>query len=450
MRFTASVGRFLGALSVVALTPGWALAQSDVAAEAGSLFQFNFSNPGAKSLGMGGALTGLGDDATGAWTNPAGLLNMSRPEVSFEFRSFDYSTPFVKSGRATGSPTNIGVDTVSTLVNGSANNRANTLSFSSLVVPAGNWAVAAYVNQAARFKATASTDGAFYSPNSTTTARLRPVDGDLDLSVTTFGAAVSRRLSEQFYVGASVSAFRLSLDSQVLRYNLNQSSAAAILAPGGFYGTPLRSTQNVIYRGTQDGTGTKVGGSVGVSWNASEQVRIGASYRRAPRFDVAADAVSGAASVAPNTTLIDDTTHFKVPDVFSVGVMVRPVPELSLVVDFRNIRYSQLVEDFKVFDGSATSDEFKVDNGNEVRAGAEYVAGSVALRGGFWYDPDHRIRFEPKDGRFNADSIIYRPGDSVVHGSGGVGLLFRDFQVDFGVDYSKLVTTVAVSTVIRF
>ena len=34
---------------------------------------FNFRNPGARSLGMGGAFLGLADDATAAETNPAGL-----------------------------------------------------------------------------------------------------------------------------------------------------------------------------------------------------------------------------------------------------------------------------------------------------------------------------------------------------------------------------------------
>ena len=35
--------------------------------------QFDFVNPGAKSLALGGAFTGLADDATAGFANPAGL-----------------------------------------------------------------------------------------------------------------------------------------------------------------------------------------------------------------------------------------------------------------------------------------------------------------------------------------------------------------------------------------
>src|SRR2546422_11079012 len=45
-------------------------------------FQFNFNNPGARALGMGGAFIGVADDATAAVTNPAGLVILQRPGLS--------------------------------------------------------------------------------------------------------------------------------------------------------------------------------------------------------------------------------------------------------------------------------------------------------------------------------------------------------------------------------
>src|SRR2546422_3191528 len=50
--------------------------------------QFNFGNPGARSLGMGGAFLGLADDASAAEANPAGLTILRKPEVSIEARNF--------------------------------------------------------------------------------------------------------------------------------------------------------------------------------------------------------------------------------------------------------------------------------------------------------------------------------------------------------------------------
>lgn len=62
--------------------------------------QFNFSDPGARSLGLGGAFVGLADDATAAFANPAGLVQLGRPEISLEGRRTSYSTPYTEGGRA--------------------------------------------------------------------------------------------------------------------------------------------------------------------------------------------------------------------------------------------------------------------------------------------------------------------------------------------------------------
>lgn len=47
---------------------------------------FSLANPGARSLGLGGAFTALADDATAALANPAGLDQLAEPEVSVEGR----------------------------------------------------------------------------------------------------------------------------------------------------------------------------------------------------------------------------------------------------------------------------------------------------------------------------------------------------------------------------
>ena len=57
---------------LIALVTVPALAQNtDIESLSG--LQFNFGNPGARSLGMGGAFLGLADDASAAEANPAAL-----------------------------------------------------------------------------------------------------------------------------------------------------------------------------------------------------------------------------------------------------------------------------------------------------------------------------------------------------------------------------------------
>ena len=106
-----SLGPAVGVVALICATFGVSTASAQVDYEIMSSLQFNFSNPGARSLAMAGALTGAGDDATGAWTNPGGLTNITRPEVGVEFRGFTFKTPFVDSGRFNGTPTQLGIDT---------------------------------------------------------------------------------------------------------------------------------------------------------------------------------------------------------------------------------------------------------------------------------------------------------------------------------------------------
>ena len=81
-------------------------------------FPFNFGNPGARALGVGGAFISLADDSTAAQANPAGLVVLRRPEFFAEFNAQSYdssevavattlNTPFFQgtlSASATASP----------------------------------------------------------------------------------------------------------------------------------------------------------------------------------------------------------------------------------------------------------------------------------------------------------------------------------------------------------
>jgi len=61
---------------VLFLWPAAAFAQSGQTAQIP--LQFDFLNPGARSLGLGSAFTAVADDATAAFTNPAGLRRLVR------------------------------------------------------------------------------------------------------------------------------------------------------------------------------------------------------------------------------------------------------------------------------------------------------------------------------------------------------------------------------------
>src|ERR1700740_416976 len=84
-------------LAICALaTVPLAAQNTDIESLAG--LQFNFGNPGARSLGMGGAFLGLADDASAAEANPAGLTILRKPEVSIEARNFEEQQIFSTGG----------------------------------------------------------------------------------------------------------------------------------------------------------------------------------------------------------------------------------------------------------------------------------------------------------------------------------------------------------------
>src|SRR5687767_3254864 len=77
--------KLIGAVILLVAVP--AMAQNtDIESLSG--LQFNFGNPGARALGMGGAFLGLADDATAAEANPAGLTILRKAEISVEGRNY--------------------------------------------------------------------------------------------------------------------------------------------------------------------------------------------------------------------------------------------------------------------------------------------------------------------------------------------------------------------------
>ena len=56
--------------------------------------QVNVANPGGKSLAMGGAFVALADDATAAFANPAGLVQLTSWQAGASVKGFRFSPNF--------------------------------------------------------------------------------------------------------------------------------------------------------------------------------------------------------------------------------------------------------------------------------------------------------------------------------------------------------------------
>jgi long-chain fatty acid transport protein len=469
-----------------------ARAQSDNPANAG--VQFDFSLPGARSLGLGGAFVAVADDATAAWSNPAGLLALTKPEISVEGRFWDFASSSVVSGHAFGSPTGVGFDTISGLHEETFSASTRAPSFISYVYPRSRFALAFYRHQLQKFEADLESDGVFIRTTSQTPVfpggavdRAQPYKTHLEIGVVNYGGSAAVRLGAGLSAGMSlvVSSFSQHAQTDLFTYvPFNNFNAAvpptSFTGVGQYYGPPDFSSGNVFTRTTEEGDDTSLAVSAGLLWRASNgKATLGFAYRQGPSFTYSSRSVFGpgikaAGGFANQGDVVDtEEIEYNVPDVFSLGVSVRPNDHLLVSAEYDRVQYSRLSENtaeiFGVeeapFPGEAQKgalirQSLFFEDANQLRGGTEYAwvtsFGTLAARFGAWYDPDHRMQFAREDlsaaerASIARTDIRYQPGETAIHVTPGFGIAFPRFQIDTAFDASEPTKTFSISTVVRF
>lgn len=409
--------------------------------ETNASIPFNLASPGARSMGMGGAFLGLADDATAAYTNPAGLTQLVSPEVSIEARRTDYSIPYVTSGSASLDPFN-----GSGLKTADANSSRNDISFLSFVLPHDRWSFAVYRDELVRFRDHFDSD-----PNGVLIGSLFqtfPVSASADLKITDYGFSAAWKAGENISLGAGLSYYDFSINTLITRtaYDGAFQGVAA--------GTPINQQ-------AQHGSDNDVGLNLGARVVFNEQWSAGVVFRRGPEFNYhASNTVLLTGDGVPVVTTDLNKVRFKVPDVYAAGLSWHPTDALVVNFDADYIDYSQLTRGIQSLFGNdaATVSNLSIPNGAELHLGAEYTFAQFShpfsLRAGVWHDPRHSIRYEGDPGTAlgpTALATLFAGGKgSQMHASVGAGWAFRNFQLDAAADFSDLTDTYSVSAVYRF
>lgn len=415
-----------------AVGASFAMAQSN--AEINSGVQFNFSSPGARSLSLGGAFLGLADDATAAYTNPAGLTNLTRPEVSAEGRRFEYKSSFLDRGNAGGVPSGTGLDTLAGPQFVKSVSVVNSFSYASLVYPIRRFSFAAYWHELANFRTSAQTFGAFFG-DAGSRSRFFPILGGINLRISSYGGSVAYRFGNDLSVGVGVAHFDYKQTTRVTRY-----ATPDLLRSPPDYSQPL-GEETVV---GEDGD---VAVNAGILWKPNRMFSVGAVYRQGPSFS--AVATSGSAAFP---------AQFHVPDVFGIGIAFSPVNAVTITADYDRVEYSQLTKDivdtrYVGLESRPDTSQYKIPDGNEGHIGLQWAIPlgitTLALRAGGWWDPDHKIRYNPDTPA--GENLAFRGGKGVWHYTGGLGIAIGEhFQVDGAGDFSSTVNTGSVSMVARF
>ena len=409
--------------------------------------EFDFLNPGARSVGLGGAFSAVADDATAAFTNPAGLVQLVDPEISFEPRLLVTSSRFLAGGRLSGVKTGEPPDTESGPVYKSDVDTRLVPSFASAVFPLRNWAAAFYYQQVTKTDNTLLNQGAFerltFGNELTDRSRDDALEGTRRISLASAGASVGRRVTPAFAVGAGVILQRLSLDSAFARYGYSTT----------IFG-PFDRTR-VDARQTQYSRSWGVGWQLGATQTVGSTVRLGAVVRAgsAPKFEQV--------DSSEQLGRVERHGRFRIPHVFAVGGVWQPRDNVAVITELTRIFYSRLKQDYVDFQtlASGTAEQVRLDDGYEFHVGTEWTIVKEAprispiLRFGTWFDPEHAVRYVQRantPGEIRLAAAL--PGTTGRwHYAGGLGLpLSNRLELNTGADVSNRSATFSVSMIVRF
>jgi long-chain fatty acid transport protein len=405
--------------------------------------QLSFSDPGARSTGLGGAFVALADDATAAFANPAGLVQLLKPEISIEARNWSHSIPYTASGLVEGDPSGQGLDTTPGITKSKATYDTTGLSFLSLVWPTGNWSFALYRQQYADLEFSGETQGLFGGGSDCCQERWSDQQMHSTQVVVSYGLSAAYRLNDRFSVGLGLAHFDISMESLTKEHLWDVDSETGFYGPTTFLPERLALTE-YLFINDQDWTF-----SGGFLWSPTNRWRVGGVYRQGFEVGLGNDIIAGVAidyGVPPGTVIVQNRgvpTEF--PDVFGLGVSYRGLEErLTLSFQWDRVEYSSIPQ-------SIGLDDQTIDDADELHFGAEYafleMTPVIAVRLGAWLDPDHQMYAVVDDPYMQA---VLPQGDDEWHYTAGLGFATRRFQVDLAADLSDRVNTVSLSAIYNF
>lgn len=395
---------FLSALTLCAQTPP---------KTPNLITQFNFAPPGARSLAMGATFIGVADDATASESNPAGLVILSRPEVSAHVRLSSFFNTFP--------------NTVSGIGSDRFKDDSTGLSFLSYVHPFGRIAVSGYYQQAANFKSHSQFSGTFTGFEDFDNADSASSTFRLD----NLGFSTALRIRSNVFAGATIRRSSLNLDYGTFSvFTICTFDEATGQCP---------IDQSIRVERTIDDGGSKMTFNAGMLLDFNP-VSIGVVYKQGADFEFGARNVFQEKTETANVDQENVSTEsVKVPATYGVGFSYRPRDVWRLSMDIVRISYSDLSTN--VSDPSTGETRFlKVDDGTDIHFGGEYTMfvkeTPMSLRAGYYHEPDHDL-FPDID-------------SSASHVTFGGGIRIKNLQIDMAVNLSHITKEALFSFVQRF
>lgn len=385
-------------------------------------YQFDFRVPGARAGGMGSAFIGAADDAAASYANPAGLAFLAEPAITLEY---GYSELDEQSGELQGAFN----------TQYQRNGRSfDNLRFFSFNANAGGWYFGLfryeYLNerQNRKFASRSLSDGV---------DRVEERTVDLDLSGETQGIGVARRFGN-FKLGVTLN--RLSLEGKT-----SYERETVVISR-----EPLFSR----YQSDIDDDDWGLGYSIGLHHETDRDFSWGVVWRDNPSLSLAEN-VTEASTGRPDFFETFEVP-FVVPDVLGAGVQYKIRPDLRVVLDWQRVFYSSILEDgFLIVESLAddNKENYAIDDVDEFHFGVEWLIpvrnGVWALRGGYFRDPLHTVRYVGEDEVIRARFSEVGQDDE-NHLTLGLGwVLHNRVEIDLALDLWESGSEVALSFIWR-
>ena len=445
------------------------LAAQNTDIESLSGLQFNFGNPGARSLAMGGAFLGLADDASAAEANPAGLTILRKPEISLEGRNYLEQQIFTTSGT---------FPDLQRTAFAHYSQRAE-ITFGSFVYPVKNFTFGVYYHQPLKnngsgqvvpvhneFTGAVKTDVPnFFLPRGGPAPVSRAQCAAINQAANDFFACIEYQIlpflsalsiQERTYgIAGAYKIGNFSFGATARYQRFNETAFTFRVTPTfDFSSISVQATSDITNSNERAKDKHDLTFAGGVKWAPSDRFSAGAVYKQGAKFP----APTFAANADTNFEFVKvSDTVFHIPDVYGAGISVRPIPVLTINADAVHVTYSNLVDHFVSINEDIRSIDkaYHANDVTELHLGGEYFFAAripFALRAGVWRDPAHAIEYRGPLALPDAvaAAILYPKGQAQNHYSVGGGFAWPRFQIDAAYDTSKNYKVGSLSAVVRF
>ncbi len=361
-------------VSISFLSPSPTLCQLEIPSS------FNPVGQGARALGMGGAFIAIADDATAASWNPAGLIQLERPEVSIVGSYFhrtedlDFGTNPESSGNQTVDETRVNYLSATYPFSLMNRNMVISINYQNLYDLSRNW----------NFPLIVSSD-----PDNT--LLFNNVDYKQDGSLSAWSLAYSFQITPALSIGATVNIWEDGIEDN------NWQQKSKLKTEGNVLGNPIKSESTLVRDYDLNGLNF----NLGLLWNITNHLTLGAVLKSPFTADVDLNSkfnsrVYISENVIETSSSSSDDLDLEFPISYGLGMAYRVSDIFTVSLDVYRTHW----DDFEFEDSQGNkfsavtgkpSGESDIDPTNQIRMGAEYLLVRdkfvIPMRGGVFYDP---------------------------------------------------------------